>query len=233
MRENTSIGDKLEFGRGAWEVVGIFDAAGSAFNSEIWCDGNLLSADLGRSNVWSSVLVRARDEAAAQALSNRIGDDQRLVLEAQPELKYYEQQMTTAAPVQTLGLFVAAIMAIGSSFAAMNTMYAAVSRRAREVGMLRVLGFSRGSILVSFLIESLLLSLLGGLIGCLLVLPLSGLESRIGNFVTFSETTFSFQITPKILGGGLLFAAVMGVLGGILPARLAARRDVLSSLREI
>jgi putative ABC transport system permease protein len=135
--------------------------------------------------------------------------------------------------VQTLGIFVSAIMAIGSCFAAMNTMYTAVARRSREIGVLRVLGFSGRSILLSFVAESLLLSLLGGAIGCLLVLPLNGFESRIGNFVTFSETTFQLEVTAPIMGMGMAFAAFMGVLGGVLPARMASRKDVLSALRDL
>ncbi len=232
-REGTSIGDKVEFGRGEWEVVGVFDAGQSAFNSEIWGDGNFITSDLGRGNSRSSVLVRARDEVTLTALKNRMSDDQRLQLEAETEKDYYAQQMSSAQPVEMLGMLVAVIMAIGSSFAAMNTMYTAVARRAREIGVLRMLGFSRGSILVSFLIESLLLSLLGGVLGCLLVLPINGMQGRIGNFVTFSETTFNFEVTPMIMAMGLAFAAVMGVIGGLLPARMAARSDVLSSIRDI
>ena len=232
-REGTSIGDKVEFGRGEWEVVGVFDAGQSAFNSEIWGDGNFITSDLGRGNSRSSVLVRARDEVTLTALKNRMSDDQRLQLEAETEKNYYAQQMSSAQSVEMLGMLVAVIMAVGSSFAAMNTMYTAVARRAREIGVLRMLGFSRGSILVSFLIESLLLSLLGGVLGCLLVLPINGMQGRIGNFVTFSETTFNFEVTPMIMAIGLAFAAVMGVIGGLLPARMAARSDVQSSIRDI
>ena len=233
VRENTSIGDKIEVGRGDWEVVGVFDAGRSAFNSEIWADGNLLTNDLGRGGSRSTILVRARDEVSAQALKNRMADDQRLQLEAKSEREYYAEQMASGEAVQGLGLFVAIIMAIGSSFAAMNTMYTAVARRSREIGVLRMLGFSRGSVLVSFVIESLLLSLLGGVIGCMLALPINGMKGRIGNFVTFSETTFDFQITPAIIAVGMAFSAIMGILGGVLPARMAARHDVLTSLRDL
>lgn len=232
-REGTSIGDKIEFGRGEWEVVGVFDAGKSAFNSEIWGDGNLITSDLGRGSTRSSVLVRATDEVTLTALKNRVADDQRLQLEGETERDYYAEQMTAAQPVELLGMIVAAIMAIGSSFAAMNTMYTAVARRAREIGVLRMLGFSRGSILFSFLVESLLLSLLGGALGCLLVLPLNGMQGRIGNFVTFSETTFNFEVTPAIMAAGIAFAAFMGVLGGILPARMAAKSDILSAIRDV
>jgi putative ABC transport system permease protein len=128
---------------------------------------------------------------------------------------------------------VAVIMAVGSCFAAMNTMYAAVARRATEIGTLRVLGFSKANILASFILESLLLSLLGGALGFLLVLPLNGLQSGLGNFVTFSETGFQFRITFQIVVTGVFFSSVMGVLGGWLPARLAANKDILNALREL
>ena len=177
--------------------------------------------------------MRARDEVTLTALKNRMSDDQRLQLEAETEREYYAQQMSSAQPVEMLGMVVAIIMAVGSSFAAMNTMYTAVARRAREIGVLRMLGFSRGSILTSFLIESLLLSLLWGAFGCLLaVLLIHGRQGRIGNFVTFSETTFNFEVTPAILAIGLAFAIIMGVLGGLLPARMAAKSDILSSIRD-
>jgi len=232
MRAQTSVGDKIEFGRGEWEVVGVFDAGRSAYNSEAWADGNLATSDLNRGNARSAVLVRAQDAVAAEALKNRIEQDQRLLLEAETEHDYYAKQMSSAAPIQGLGVFVALIMAIGSCFAAMNTMYTAVARRSAEIGTLRMLGFSRGSILVSFMLESLALSLLGGALGCLLVLPLNGLEGRIGNFITFSETTFSFQVTPQSMMIGVAFAALMGVFGGLLPARMAARKTILGALRD-
>lgn len=231
-RAGTDIGEKILYGRGDWDVVGVFSAGQSAFNSEIWVDANLAGTDLGRGGSLSSVLIRAKDSAAASALQNLVGDDQRLGLEAERESEYYAKQMVSADPVRYLGMFVAVIMAIGSCFAAMNTMFAAVANRAPEIGILRLLGFSRTSILASFMLESVLLSLLGGLLGCVLVLPLNGLEGRIGNFTTFSETTFQFRLTFDYVVGGLIFAATMGVMGGLLPAWLAARREVLQSLGD-
>ena len=124
-------------------------------------------------------------------------------------------------------------MAVGSSFAAMNTMYAAVARRATEIGTLRVLGFSKNSIMLSFLFESLLLAGLGGLIGCLLVLPLNNITTGIGSFVTFSEIAFNFRVSPEIMLVGITFALVMGAVGGLFPARMAARKEILVALREI
>jgi ABC-type antimicrobial peptide transport system permease subunit len=132
-----------------------------------------------------------------------------------------------------MGMLVAAIMAVGSAFAAMNTMYAAVARRANEIGTLRVLGFSRGSILASFLVESLLLSILGGIAGCLLVLPLNNLKTGIGSFTTFAEMTFTLTVTPAVLAIGLSFALLIGALGGFLPAQAAARKQILAALRGV
>lgn len=232
VRAGTSIGDSIYYGRGDWEVVGVFSAGRTAYNSEIWVDGNLATQDLGRGTSRSSVVLRAEDEAALAALTNSVGDDRRLTLEAEEEREYYAKQMMSAEPVRFLGMFVAVIMAIGSCFAAMNTMFAAIANRSREIGVLRLLGFSRSSIMGSFLFESLVLSLFGGLLGCLLVLPLNGFEGRIGNFLTFSETTFAFRVTPTYAAIGLAFAAAMGVLGGIVPARTAARKEVLESLAD-
>jgi putative ABC transport system permease protein len=230
---SASVGDTLRFGRGDWKIVGVFDASKTAFDSEIWGDLNQIATDFNRNELLSSALVRATDPIALQALKNSMADDQRLYLEGKSEVDYYGQQTSSAAPVEFLGVFVAVIMAIGSSFAAMNTMYAAVSRRAREIGTLRVLGFSKSSILLSFVLESLLLSLLGGLLGVLLVLPLNGMQSGIGNNVTFSETGFDFRVTPLIIAVGITFATIMGILGGLLPARTAARADILNALREL
>ena len=230
---SAALGDSLRFGRGDWKIVGVFDAGKTAFDSEIWGDLNQIATDFNRNELMSSALVRAVDPISLQALKTSMADDQRLYLEAKTEIEYYAAQTTTARPVEFLGTFVAVIMAVGSSFAAMNTMYAAVARRAREIGTLRILGFSRGSILLSFVFESLLLSLLGGLLGILLVMPLNGLESGIGNSVTFSETGFDFRITPAIIGIGLGFATLMGILGGLLPARSASKADILAALREL
>jgi len=227
------IGSKLDFGRGDWDVVGVMDGGRSAANSEIFCDLAQLASDQNREASLSSVLIRATDQASMQALKNDLSDDRRLNVDAVSEKSYYEAQTVSAAPIQFLGIFVAIIMAVGSSFAAMNTMYAAVARRSSEIGTLRVLGFSKSGILVSFLIESLLLSLLGGAIGCLLVLPLSNFTTGIGSFTTFSEFTFDFRITPGIMLTGIVFALVMGALGGLFPASSAARKEILTALREI
>jgi putative ABC transport system permease protein len=230
---NAQPGKRLRFGRGEWEVVGVFDAGDSAFNGEIWGDLNQVGADYNRQDTFSSVLVRAGDAATLQALTNSLNDDQRLGVTVVREREYYEQQTASGAPLQFFGLLVAVIMAVGSSFAAMNTMYAAVARRAKEIGTLRVLGFSRGSILLSFLIESLLLAFIGGVFGCLLALPINGVTTGVGNFATFSEVAFDFRVSPSTMLAGIIFALVVGAIGGLFPAGTAARKEILTALREI
>ena len=227
------MGNKLRFGRGEWEVVGVMDGGQSAVNSEIFGDLNQISSDFNRADGLSSVLLRATDAATVPALINSLNDDRRLGVLAQTEKSYYEGQTNSGALLQYLGVFISIIMAVGSSFAAMNTMYAAVARRATEIGTLRVLGFSKNSIMLSFLMESLLLSGLGGLVGCLLVLPLNNITTGIGSFVTFSEIAFNFRVSPEIMVIGVTFALVMGAVGGLFPARMAARKEILVALREI
>ncbi|MFN0111050.1 MAG: ABC transporter permease [Blastocatellia bacterium] len=226
------IGSKIDLGRGQWEVVGIMDGGRSAANSEIFCDLPQLAADQNRETGLSSVLLRATDEVAKQALINDLTSERQLNVDAVSERAYYESQTSAAAPIQFLGIFVAIIMSIGSSVAAMNTMYAAVARRAPEIGTLRVLGFSKPGILVSFMLESILLSLLGGIVGCLLVLPLNNFTTGIGSFTTFSEITFDFRITPEIMLSGIIFALVMGIIGGLFPAFSAARKQILTALKQ-
>jgi len=230
---NAHIGDKLKFGRGDWEVVGVMSAGESAVNSEVFADLNQVSSDYNRSEVLSSALVRATDPIAAQALINDLKADQKLNVDARSEKEYFASQTSSAAPIEFLGIFVAVIMTVGSCFAAMNTMYAAVARRAKEIGTLRVLGFSRGGILLSFFIESLLLSGLGGILGCILVLPLNNITTGIGSFVTFSEISFQFHVTPVIMVIGVLFGVFMGAIGGLFPARNAAKKEILVALREV
>lgn len=227
------LASKLRFGKGEWQVVGIMDGGQSAVNSEIFGDLNQVASDFSRSEGLSSVLLRATDSATVSSVINTLNDDRRLNVTAQPEKQYYEAQTVSGAPVKYMGIFISIIMAVGSSFAAMNTMYAAVARRATEIGTLRVLGFSRASILFSFFIESLLLSILGGLLGCVLVLPLNGITTGIGNFATFSEIAFNFRVSPQIMTAGIAFSLVMGALGGLFPARMAAKKEILTALREI
>lgn len=226
------LGGTLRFGKGEWTIVGVMDGGQSAVNSEIWGDLNQISSDFNRPNALSVVLARAVDSAGVPALINSINDDQRLNMSAQTEREYFEAQTISAAPVEYLGIFVSIIMAVGSSFAAMNTMYAAVARRAKEIGTLRVLGFSRGAILASFFLESLLLAAIGGALGILLVMPLNNITTSVGSFVSFSEINFNFHVSPAVMAWGAGFALVMGAIGGVFPARMAARKEILTALRE-
>lgn len=230
---NARIGKQLRFGRGLWTVVGIMSGGDSAVNSEIFADGSEVAADFNRSDTYSSALLQATDEVTAAALKASIESDRRLNETVMSERDYYALQTVSARPIQFLGFFVCIIMAVGSCFAAMNTMYAAVARRAKEVGTLRILGFTRGSILLSFFIESLLLSLVGGILACIIVLPLNNVTTGLGNFITFSETSFNFRIGPEVMLIGIVFSLILGALGGLLPARQAARKEILTALREI
>jgi putative ABC transport system permease protein len=227
----TQVGDNLDFAKGQWKVVGIFDSGGTAYDSEIWGDFNQVAADFDRQGGLGSAYLRATDPVAADALKNRVSDDQRLKLEGHLETEYYEKQTSSGGAIKYIGFLVAIIMAVGSSFAAMNTMYAAVAYRAREIATLRVIGFSRPSILTSFVLEALLLSLLGAFVGIVLMLPFNGMSTGIGNQVTFSETVFSLQMTWSVVVTAVIFALVMGLLGGFFPAWSAARQEILASLR--
>lgn len=229
---HASIGDSMEFGKGSWNVVGVFDAGGSAYESEIWGDVNQMASDFDRQGGFSSAYLRATDPIAAEALKNRVSDDQRLKLDGLLETDYYAKQTSSGAPIRIIGTVVAFIMAIGSIFAAMNTMYAAVAYRGREIATLRVIGFSRPAILTSFVLESLLLALLGAAAGILLMLPFNGMQTGTSNPVTFAEVVFALRITWTVAGYALVFALIMGFVGGLAPAWHAARQNILNALRS-
>lgn len=227
------IGKQVRFGRGLWEVVGVFKVGDSAANSEIWVDLNQLRGDFEQQGGSSSLLIRTQGDAATAALTKTIADDQRLGSGVIGEKEYYAAMTSSGAPLEALGFSVAVIMAIGSAFAATNTMYAAVARRAREIGTLRALGFGRWSILRSFMLESICLALIGGLVGVLIALPVNGLTTGVGSFVTFSEVAFKFKVGPSAILWGLIFAAVIGALGGFLPAWAASKKSIVASMRDL
>jgi putative ABC transport system permease protein len=229
---HANVGDTIEFGKGSWKVVGVFDAGGMAYESEIWGDVNQMTSDFDRQGVYSSAYLRATDPVAADALKHRVGDDQRLKLDGMLEPEYYATQTKSGAVIQFIGWLVAAIMAVGSSFAAMNTMYAAVAYRSREIATLRVIGFSRPSILTSFVLEAVLLSLFGAIVGILLIMPFNGMTTGTQNQVTFSEVVFGLQITPQVVAIAIVFSVVMGLFGGIFPAWHASRREIVAALRD-
>ena len=225
------LGRKIRIARSVWDVVGVMDAARGAQDSEIWGDLYQVSSDLDRSEVVSSAVLQVTNAVTAKALISNINNDRRLELTASSEKDYYDEQTSSAAPLEFIGFMVAIIMAVGSSFAAMNTMYAAVARRAREIGTLRVLGFSRFSVLLSFFVEGVLLSALGGILGCLLVLPLNGITTAIGS-TNFADLAFDFHLTPQIMLTGIAFAVLLGGMGGLFPAGTASRKEILTALRE-
>jgi putative ABC transport system permease protein len=190
-----------------------------------------MASDFDRQGGFSSAYLRAADPIAADALTKRVSDDQRLKLDGLLETDYYAKQTSSGTPIRIIGTVVAIIMAIGSIFAAMNTMFAAVAYRSREIATLRVIGFSRPAILTSFVLESLLLSFLGALAGILLMLPFNGMQTGTSNAVTFSEVVFALRITPLVAINAILFALIMGFVGGLAPAWHAARQDILNGLR--
>jgi putative ABC transport system permease protein len=229
---NARIGKSFRFGRGLWEVVGVFSAGESAANSEIWADLNQLRGDFDQQGGSSSLLVRAESPAGVKQLKTTIDADQRLGSEGTPEKEYYASLTSSGIGLQVLGFSVAIIMAIGSAAAATNTMYAAVARRSREIGTLRSLGFGRWAVLRSFMLESICLALIGGLIGVLITLPINGLTTGVGSFVTFSEFAFKFQVNAVAIGCGLGFAALIGAVGGFLPAWSASRKNIVAAMRD-
>jgi ABC-type lipoprotein release transport system permease subunit len=229
---HTGVGDLLDFGKGPWKVVGIFDAGGTAADSEMWSDVNQVADQFNRQNALGSAYLHATDPIAADALKHRVADDQRLELEGMLETEYYDKQTSSGAPIRVMGYIVALTMAIGSIFAAANTMYAAVAYRSREIATLRIIGFRRGSIVASFVFESVLLALLGAAIGILLMLPFNGMSTATSNQVTFSEVVFSMRITVPVIVTAVIFAVTMGLIGGVAPAWGAARREILAALRD-
>ncbi len=229
---NCAVGDRIRFGQRDFTVVGHFRAAGSAFESEIWGDNAVLMPALQRDDVFQSLTFRMRDPAQFDALKKRLEADPRLPIQLKRESEFYDEQSSLLArAIVPLGVFITIIMAVGAVFGAMNTMYAAVGSRTREIATLLVLGFSPFSIMVSFVFESVFLALIGGAIGCLLALPINGITTSTTNFQSFSEVAFAFHVTPAALGIGMIFAAVMGLVGGFLPALRAARQTIATSLR--
>jgi len=230
-----TLGNTVNFAGGRWQVVGVFDAGGSAFDSEVWCDGRILAQVLKRpENIFQSATVRLASADSFQRFKDAVTSDPRMNVDVMREIDYYAKQSTTMTRLITvLGGLVAAIMAIGAIFGALNTMYSAVAERGREIATMRALGFSAWHVVLSFLFEALLISFIAGLVGCLAVLPLNGLTTNTMNFQTFSNVAFAFRITLGLLVLGVLFGLIMGVLGGMIPALRAAFRPVATALREL
>lgn len=233
--QGLTVGNTVDFGGGHWKVVGVFDAGGSSFDSEVWCDSRILNEVLKRpENIFQSATVHLTSAAAFDQFRDSITSDPQLNLEVEREVDYYAKQSSAMTRLITiLGGLVAAVMAIGAVFGALNTMYSAVAERGREIATMRAIGFSNWNVILSFLFEALLISFIAGILGCLVVLPLNGMTTQTMNFSTFSSIAFAFKITFNLLVMGVVFALAMGVLGGLLPAMRAALRPVAVSLREL
>lgn len=229
------LGNSIRFGGGTWTVVGVFDAGGTAFDSEIWCDANVLKQVYQRpQNLFQSVTARLTSPGALTAFKDALTVDPRVTVQIDREVAYYakqSQQLTTLITV--LGAIVAVVMGIGAVFGALNTMYSAVAERAREIATIRVLGFSSTSVVLSFVAEAACIAVVGGVLGCVVVLPLNGLTTGTMNWQTFSHLAFAFRVTPLLLVWGLLFALLMGLIGGVPPAIRAARAQIAMALREL
>jgi putative ABC transport system permease protein len=230
-----TLGNTVNFGGGHWQVVGIFDAGGSSFDSEVWCDARVLDDVYKRpSNIFQSATVHLSSPGAFEQFKDAVTSDRRLNFDVTREIDYYAKQSTRMTQLNTiLGGLVAFVMAIGAVFGALNTMYSAVAERGREIATMRALGFGGGAVVFSFLVEALLISFVGGAIGCVAVLPLNGLTTGTMNWQTFSQLAFAFRITPALLLAGIVFALLMGLLGGLPPAMRAAWRPVAVALREL
>lgn len=228
---NSAIGNTVAFGGAEWTIVGQFSAGGSSFESEIWGE-NEQFMPVFRGEIFQSITFRMADPSAFDGVQSTLENDARLSVDAFREREFYENQSEMlGAVLKFIAVFIASIMAIGAVFGAVNTMYAAVASRGPEIGVLLTLGFRPRSVMSSFLAEAVLIALIGGAIGCLMALPINGLVTSTTNWTSFSEVAFAFRVTPGLLLNGMIFAAVMGVIGGLLPARFAAKQQVVEALR--
>jgi putative ABC transport system permease protein len=231
-RYGLDIGKPLVLQRQTWQVVGVFASEGNGFESEIWGDVDVMGPAFDRVGGFQSLVLRLKDPASFDAFKRTVETNPQMQLEMRREMEFYDAQAgPTVAGMTGLTWFVSIIMAVGAVVGAMNTMYAIVAARTREIGTLRALGFTRVSIMSAFVLESLALALVGGLLGCLLALPANGLTAS-GGLGQFSDLSFAFRITPLALTVGIVFALIMGLLGGFLPALRAARLPITAALRE-
>jgi putative ABC transport system permease protein len=233
--EGLEMGQTIPFGGQTWKVVGVFDAGGSSFDSEVWADSRVLNQVYKRpDNLYQSVTVHLTSPAAFQQFKDAVTADPKLTVQVDHEVEYYARQSQVLTTLITiLGGLVVLIMGVGAVIGALNTMYAMISERSREIGTMRAIGFSQFSIVLSFVFEALVIAFIGGVIGCVSVLKLNGYTTGTMNMQTFSHVAFAFQITPILLAVGILFALLMGVVGGVPPAIRAARRPVALALREL
>jgi putative ABC transport system permease protein len=229
------LGAQLRWGENTWTVVGIFETGGSVAESEIWCDARVLQPAYRRGNSYQSVYATLESPDAFQRFKDALTTDPRLNVSVEREVDYYrDQSQVISALIRRLGFIIAALMGVGAVFGAINTMYTAVANRTREIGTLRALGFGRFAVLTSVMAESLLLSLIGGLVGGTLAWAVfDGYQTATMNWQSFSQVAFAFAVTPTLLVEGIVYAAVMGFVGGFFPALRAARLPIVTALREL
>jgi len=233
--QGLELGRKVKIGPGTWTVVGLMDAGGSAFDSEVWADSAVLNGAYGRPpSVFQSMTVKLTSIDAFDGFKKALAADPRLEVKADRERDYYASQSQLVTTLITvLGGLVAAVMGVGAILGAANTMYSAVSERGREIAVLRALGFGGRSIVTSFLVESMWIAFIGGIVGCIAVLPVNGITTGTINWQTFSHLNFAFRITPDLLLLGVGFAMLMGIVGGLPPAIRAARANVAATIRAL
>jgi ABC-type antimicrobial peptide transport system permease subunit len=226
----TGLGGSVRIGSRDWRVVGLFEAGGTAFDSEIWADRGVLADEFKRYD-YSAVVVRASDVERRDLLAARIAADPRLKLKAKPEPLFYEEQSLGAEPIRWVGMFVSVVMGLGGAVCGMNIMFGFVLSRAREIGIMRALGFSRWSIVLSFMVESIMVGLGGGLVGCILAYPMHGVHVGVMNYRTFSEVEFAFRVTWGLMGRGVVLGLGLSVVASVIPAVVAARAPISEALR--
>ena len=229
------LNSKLHFGQSEWTVVGIFTADGSVAESEIWCDVGVLQPAYRRGETFQSIYAKLESPAAFDTFKDNLTRDPRLDVKVIRQADYYaEQTRTLYGFITGLGFLIAALMAVGAVFGALNTMYSAVSNRTREIATLRALGFRGGPVVISVLAESLLLALAGGLLGAAIAyFVFNGYQTATMNWSSFSQVAFSFAVTPRLLVLGMIWSLAMGLIGGLFPAIRAARLPVATALREL
>ena len=229
---NTAIGEQIHFLGRDWTVVCHFSAGGSSFESEVWGEAEQFQSAMRGNNVYQSVTFRLKDPAGFEEAKRALQADQRLQVDAHQESKYYaDQSKLLGAMLSFLAIMITSIMSVGAVFGAVNTMYASIASRTPEIAVLLTLGFKPRNVLLSFLAESAVIALAGGLLGCLMALPINGVVTSTTNWSSFSEIAFAFRVTPGLLLSGVVFAVVMGVVGGFFPARMASRMPVVQALR--
>ena len=229
------VGDRIKVGRYDWPVVGIFTAGGGAAESEIWSDAAVLQAAYNRGDSFQSVYVKLKSPDSFKAFKDALTTDPRLNTEVMRQSDYFADQSTAVTKlITTLGYLIASLMAVGAVFGALNTMYSSVSARTREIATLRALGFGSGAVVVSVMLESIALALLGGAIGAgLSYVAFNGFHTATMNWQSFSQITFALAVTPQLLVQGVIWATLIGAIGGLFPAIRAARQPIAAALREL